>query len=303
MKNLRKFLHFGVKWVLPASLFLAVLGFQSADADLSEVRERGVLRHLGVPYANFVTGSGDGFDVELIRLFAEHLNVKYEFVKSSWENLFGDLTGHRIQRLGKDTQMVSDAPINGDLAACGITVLPWREELASFSSPTFPTQVWLIARAESPIRPIRPTGDIEKDIGEVKTVMRDRLLLAKLDTCLDPSLHGLWETGANVKCFKRSLNEMAPAVINGEAEMTLLDVPDALVALEKWPGKLKVIGPISREQTMACAFSKDSTRLRETFDDFLDELKKDGRYLRLVNKYYPNILLHFPAFFNKGRTD
>ncbi len=34
--------------------------------DLDEIKKSGVLRHLGVPYANFVTGSGDGMDVELV---------------------------------------------------------------------------------------------------------------------------------------------------------------------------------------------------------------------------------------------
>ena len=49
--------------ILAAGL-LCLCGGALAD-DLREIRERGVLRHLGVPYANFVTGSGDGLDVEI----------------------------------------------------------------------------------------------------------------------------------------------------------------------------------------------------------------------------------------------
>ena len=55
--------------------------------DLDEVRQQGVLRHLGVPYANFVTGSGDGMDVEIVQLFARYLGVHYEYVKTTWENV------------------------------------------------------------------------------------------------------------------------------------------------------------------------------------------------------------------------
>ena len=55
-------------------IFAALLTFFSTSAlraaDLQEVKQRGVLRHLGIPYANFVTGSGDGLDVELVKLFA-----------------------------------------------------------------------------------------------------------------------------------------------------------------------------------------------------------------------------------------
>jgi hypothetical protein len=32
----------------------------------------------------------------------------------------------------------------------------------------------------------------------------------------------------------------APALLNKEADLTILYVPDALVALEKWPGKLNI---------------------------------------------------------------
>ena len=48
---------------------LAIFSMRAAfGADLDEIRERGELRHLGVPYANFVTGSGDGMDVELVEI-------------------------------------------------------------------------------------------------------------------------------------------------------------------------------------------------------------------------------------------
>ena len=61
-----------------------LLGFFMAlpapAADLDEIRARGELRHLGIRYANFVTGSGDGFDVELMRGFAAHIGVRYTLV-------------------------------------------------------------------------------------------------------------------------------------------------------------------------------------------------------------------------------
>ena len=43
--------------------------------DLSQIKAAGVLRHLGVPYANFVTGSGDDLDVELMQLFAKRTGL------------------------------------------------------------------------------------------------------------------------------------------------------------------------------------------------------------------------------------
>jgi hypothetical protein len=36
------------------------------------------------------------------------------------------------------------------MIAIGFTVLPWREKVLLYSAPTFPSQVLLVARADSP---------------------------------------------------------------------------------------------------------------------------------------------------------
>ena len=76
-------------FLVAAMLFLGSMLSANAQ-DLAEIRERGVLRHLGIPYARFVTGNGDGLDVEIIQLFAQHIGVRYEFVSSEWNRLFSD---------------------------------------------------------------------------------------------------------------------------------------------------------------------------------------------------------------------
>jgi len=272
-------------------------GGTAVAGDLRDVKKSGVIRHLGIPYANFVTGSGDGMDVELIQLFARHLGVKYEYVKTDWPEIFTDLIGKKENPVGNTGGIVESVPAKGDVAANGITVIPKRQKIVDFSIPTFPNQVWLIARADSPLKPIKPTGNIEKDIAAVKRLLSGKNLIGKSSTCLDPSLYDLDITGAKISLFPGSLNDIAPAVINGDSELTLLDVPDALVALQKWPGKIKIIGPISDKQDMAAAFSKDSPILLGEFNKFMKKIKKDGTYLRLVKKYYPFATSYFPEFF------
>lgn len=279
---------------------LASFGRAVLAQDLAEIKAAGVLRHLGVPYANFVTGSGDGLDVEVIQGFAATLGVRYEYVQTDWKSFIGGLTGQKVRRGPDGTASLLEAtPILGDVAASGITVLPWRREVVEFSAPTFPSGVWLIARADAPLTPIQPTGSLETDIGLVKTAMQGHSVLALEDTCLDPALYNIAETGAEVRLPKEklNLNEMAPAVLNLMAENTLLDVPDALIALEKWPGELKVIGPVSGKQTMAVAFRKSSPALRAAFETYLAAIKADGTYHRLVEKYYPSVFLYFSDFF------
>lgn len=283
-------------------LFAIFLAAESIYAfDLPEIKKRGVIRHLGVPYANFITGAGDGFSVDLVKLFAKYINVRYEFVKTDWKHVIPDLIGKRIEIKGNQVKILGDSTAKGDIIATGFTVLDWRKKLVSYSSPVFPTQIWLISRSDSKLTPIKPTGDISKDILAVLQELRGMSVLNVPATCLDASLYGLKEYGAKVIDFNKNLNELAPAVINGKADATLLDVPDALVALEKFPGLIKVIGPLSKRQVMACAFQKQATELREVFEEFLDKIKKDGTYIKLVKKYYPVVLDYYPDFFENGR--
>ncbi len=302
MKQQRLYVNYLSSLICTIVVSLIIFGLERpvSGLDLPEILQKGELRHLGVPYANFVTGSGDGLDVDLIKFFAQHLGVRYRYVKSSWEEVLADLTGKKVRPRGDEVEVLEEVPIKGDIVANGLTILAWREKVADFSAPVFPTQVWLIARADSSLKPIKPGGRLDRDINAVKALLRGRQVLGKLNTCLDPCLFHLGKEGAKVLSFEGKLNELAPAVIKGKAELTLLDVPDALIALEKWPGKIKVIGPISPRQEVGCAFAKTSPQLREAFNRFFEGIKQDGTYLALVRKYYPSALRHFPEFFKEG---
>jgi ABC-type amino acid transport substrate-binding protein len=280
-----------------ALLAPAAAGAQDAGGDLDAVKRRGVLRHLGIPYANFVTGSGDGFDVELMRMFAQRLGVRYEFVGSDWRTVLPDLTGRRVSATATDPAAAPATPIRGDVVATGLTVLPWREDVAAFSSAVFPTQVWVIARADSKLQPIAPSRSIERDIAAVKRLLDDHTLLVVPNTCLDPSLYRLERTRAKLVVRNARLDEIAPMLIEREAELALLDVADAMLALQKWPGKIKVIGPMTPRQTMGVAFRKDAPKLRAAFESFLADSRRDGSYQRLVRAYFPEAPLYFPEFF------
>lgn len=281
-------------------VFLTCFGIISSPSwgtDLATVKKNGVLRHLGIPYANFITGSGDGLDVELMQLFAKHLNVKYEFVQTDWPTIIPDLTGKTIKVKGDSVQVTGQAPVKGDVIANGFTVIPWREKTVLFAVPTFPTQVWLVTRSDSPLTPIHPSGNLDTDIDAAKAQLKGRRILGKAGTCLEPSLYGLESYVSDQILFPGNLNELAPAVINGDADATLLDVPDALVALGKWGGQIKIIGPLSPVQEMAPAFAPDGKDLKAAFDAFYKEIIQDGTYPKLVKKYYPAVFSYFPNFF------
>ncbi|WP_413691629.1 ABC transporter substrate-binding protein [Psychromonas sp. KJ10-2] len=237
------------KWL---AMFLLILGFYSQVSharDLAEIKADGVLRHIGIPYANFINIYKEsdktlvsGLDVELMQRFAEHLGLRYQFVEATWHNSITLLTG-------RNASYVNDVvvkghiqhEIKGDILATGATILPWRKEVVDFSTPYFPSAVWLMARADSTLKPITPSDSIKQDIKTVKGLLKSREVLAMKQTCLDPDLYNLYNTGAKIilPVTERKLNEMIPAILNNDAELTLLDVPDILIALEKWRVKLR----------------------------------------------------------------
>jgi ABC-type amino acid transport substrate-binding protein len=104
-----------------------------------------------------------------------------------------------------------------------------------------------------------------------------------------------------VRLATSRLDEVAPALLRGEGDLALLDVADAVLAFETWPGHFKVIGPVSPVQDMAAAFRKDSPRLRAAFDRFLAGAVTDGTYARLVKTYFPTAPELFPPFFARAR--
>ncbi len=286
-------------WRLISFIFIAIgmTAIQAHARDLKDIQQDGVIRHLGVPYANFVSGDGSGLDVELIQLFAKEIGVKYQYVEASWGSVISSLTGRQFTTAGTAVTLGDEVPVRGDLIANGLTVLPWRQQLLDFSRPTFPTQVWLVTSAASPMQPITPNDSIERDIEAVKKQLPLKSVLTIKATCLDPSLYALDKVGAKSIDFKGSLNDLAPAVLKGLADSTLLDVPDSLIALEKWPSQIKIIGPVSATQEMAVAFRKDSPELKQAFAAFLKNIWEDGTYAKMVQKYYPDVFDYYPEFF------
>ncbi len=295
----RWLVHRGMAMMVVCLVVVLTVAGRVHAGDLKEIQERGELRHLGIKYANFVTGAGDGLDVEIVQGFAKHLGVRYKLVFADFDNILRLLLGKDVVRNGSEVKLTGEYPVEGDMISTGYTVLPWRQQVVDFSDPIFPTQVWLIARSTSPIAPIAGSKSLEQDIATTKALIGKNSLLVMEKTCLDPALYGLKDKGLDLRKYTKNtnLNEMVPALLGETADLTLLDVADALMDLQKWSGQIKVIGPVSEVQEMAAAFPKDAPQLRAAFNDYLRKIRADGTYMALVKKYYPGVNRYFPEFF------
>src|SRR5258708_10063711 len=253
-------------------------------ADLQEIKQRGEIRHIGIRYANFVPGAGDGLDVELMQGFAKRIGVSYKLVYSDFYSVIRDLLGKDVVRKDGEVTLTGDYPVKGDVISTGFTMLPWREAILLYSDPVLPSQVLLVAPAESELQPIEDGVDLAADIANPRKALGSRRVPVMERTCLDPTNYGLVNVGLDLKSYNTSanLNEMVPAMLNKEAELTLLDVPDAILDLRKWAGRIKILGPISGRQMVATAFPKDAPALRDEFNAYLIHVNASAAYHSLM---------------------
>ncbi|MCG8530631.1 MAG: transporter substrate-binding domain-containing protein [Desulfovibrionales bacterium] len=265
---------------------------------LEEIRTRGTLRHLAVPYARFANRNGEGLDCALLKRFADYLQVSYELIPTDFHKGFLDLTGTDID---DPTHPQSPSKIIGDIFASGVTVLPERYQYVDFSLPTFSSQVWLMAKTDSELTPIRPSGDAARDIALTLRQLSQQTIFGvsgtSLDiknfpilTSVDVTLHNLIYT-KKTSTFQFALQRQI---------LFLAESPNILVGLNQWPFRFKVIGPISPPMDMAVAFDKNSSELREAFNQFFKDLWESGEYKKMVEHYYPGAFFYLASFLKKS---
>jgi len=272
-------------------------------AELAEVLARGELRHIAVPYGNFVTGTGDGLDVELVRGFAAHLGVRHRLVMSSFRTATRDLIGADLQPSATGALRRGSSPVRGDLLASGFSRLPWRESAMLFSLPTFPSQVFLVAPVGNHAQPIKPSSSPSKDVARTRALIGRQTVLLMKGTVLDPASLGLGADQFELRFHggEENFNELIPAMLKGDAELALVDLPSALFELPRWGAQIKILGPISLPLELAVAFPKDSPKLHAAFNEYFAGLRADGRYERLVHKYYPTARRQYPGYFGAAQ--
>jgi cyclohexadienyl dehydratase len=136
--------------LIVAAASLCIAGSAAAQTSaLDAIGTAGVLRACTPgdykPFAFQRPGGGyEGIDVDLAASLATSLNVKLEFVKTSWGNLMGDFTGGKC-----------------DIAVGGISVTTERQKRAFFSSAYMVNGKAPLARCEDADK-YQSVADIDK---------------------------------------------------------------------------------------------------------------------------------------------
>jgi L-cystine transport system substrate-binding protein len=251
-----------MKWLntllVAGALQLLALVPGHAGSNLDEIKSSGTFR-IGTEgtYAPFTyhdaSGKLVGFDVEIGEAVAKRLGVKAQFLEGRWDGLIAGLDANRY-----------DAVIN----EVGIT--EERKKKYDFSEPYIASKAALIVRGDN--EAIKSFADL-KDKKSAQSLTSN---FAKLAEASGAQLVG---TDGFDQSIQLVLNGRADATINDS--LSFLDFkkhkPDADVKIAATEDKADYSGIIIR---------KGEPELLAAINKALNEIKADGTYQKIADKYF-----------------
>lgn len=237
---------------------VAFAGTAFAGDDLDAIKAAGVLK-IGTEgtYAPFTYHDKDnklvGFDVEIGEAVAAKLGVKPEFVEGKWDGLIAGLDVKRY-----------DAVIN----QVGIT--EERKQKFAFSNPYIVSKVVLIARADD---------DSIKAFADLKGKKAAQSLTSNYGKRAEAEGAELVATDG----FDQSIQ----LVITGRADATLNDSLSFLDFKKQKPdAPVKLAAEDPNGQPSGIIVRKGDDDLVAAINTALDEIKADGTYQKISDKYF-----------------
>lgn len=211
----------------------------------------------GYPPFEFIKdGKISGFDVDLVNEIAKKLNIKVEFVSMEFDGLIAAIKAGKI-----------------DIIASGMNKTPEREKNVEFSIPYFESMNYYVKLQDND--KINSLQDLEKGatIGaQIGTIQANEI--------------------SKIKGVKPYLNAehmvFILATLNKKIDGFILESAVAKGYMKNYPN-FSVFAKTKIEGDGVCiAFQKGNLELKNKFDNAIKELKTDGTYQKLLDKYELN---------------
>lgn len=202
------------------------------------------------PFEFEVDGKYQGIDIEILEKVAEIKGFKYELKPMNFKGIIPGIQSNQL-----------------DAAIAGISITDERKEVLDFSTGYFESGVSAVAASGK---------EIEDFTGMVFAVKKGTAGAAYAETV----------EGAEMKYFDNSPS-MFQAVINGNADITFEDYPVIAykIALDD-KKELQIVGEKLTNVDYGFAVKKgENQELLQMFNEGLQEIKDNGTYDAIVNKY------------------
>lgn len=208
-----------------------------------------------------------GFDIELVKAFANYLNVGIEFKDQDF-----------------DGALLSVATGKAHLAVAGITVNEKRLESMSFSKGYFQASQVIIVKENSIINGTtikELESSLSNNLARIG-VQRGTVAQFYVEGDEDWEYPGI----TNTTCTVYDSGALAVVALNqGKVDAVMIDEAPARKFVEKNPG-LKIINVLLTDEEYAIATKHGDKDLVAKLNEFIDAFKTSGEFTALLNKYF-----------------
>lgn len=245
--------------LLLTGAFLAIAPAVQAEDDLARIREAGEIR-IGTEgtYAPFTFHDSDGltgFDVEIGRAIAERLGVKARFVEGKWDGLIAGLDAGRY-----------DAVMNQ------VSITEARQQKYDFSDPYIASAAVLIVRTDN---------DEIKSFDDLEGKRSANTLTSNFGKLAE-------KAGAQVVAVQ-GFNESVDLLLSRRVDATINDELSFLDFKKQKPdAPLHIVArdTSSEFSESGVLIRKGNPELRQAINATLQEMRADGTYKAISEKYF-----------------
>ena len=200
-------------------------------------------------------GEPTGFDIDLMNAIAKKANLEVEYENVRFDSI--------IQGLGNNQY---------DAAISAMTINAEREKQIDFSDPYFNADQSLLVQSNSDIQ---STDDLA-----------DATVGVQIGTTGAAEAQKLEQDGkiAQVRTFN-VVTDAFNALQNGQVDAVINDFPVSADRASQSDGELEIVQNIPTGEQYGIAFPTDSD-LREPVNEALAEIKEDGTYEEIYQKWF-----------------
>lgn len=250
----------------------------SVDRDLEDIKKDGVLRAL-VVYSStsyfLYRGQAMGFEYELLKDLAEHLDLKLELIISD--------------NLDSEFEVLNRGDV--DLIAHGMTITNQRKWEVDFTDYLYLTKQVLVQKNPDNYKNIS-WGSLQKKLIHNPIELINDTVSVRLNSAYYERLMSLSnEIGGNIIVdtldSQLSTGEIIDMVADGKIKYTIADENLAKINAAYKP-ILNIDVPISLSQRIAWVTRKKSRNFRSVVNKWIKVQRKTTSYHVIYNKYFKN---------------
>lgn len=238
------------------------VGFEAGYMPFQMIDRRGGLRERSLRAADVRRGAQQasfiGFDIDVAREMAKALGVRFVPVHTQWTSIIPALNLGRF-----------------DIIISGMSVTEERQRRVDFAEPymSIGQTILLAARHGGAVTSFRDLDDPKYTVASKPGTTGEEAVLTLMPN-------------ASYRPFGTEM-EGAMAVVEGEADAFVYDLPfNAVFSIMHGSSDVLFLDEPFTRESLAWAIRKEDPDFLQWLNQFLAEIKADGRYERLYDKWF-----------------